>query len=865
MKRILLLAFLYVCTALDADDVTIVTIQTPLGSFDVEMLEGAAPATVANFLNYVNRGDYNGTFLHRSVPGFIVQGGGFFFDPVAGNAPPIATDPPVINEFGISNTRGTVAMAKLSSDPNSATSQWFVNLADNSENLDNQNEGFTVFGRVLGSGMTVVDAISALAITDQGPPFSDLPVINYSGGAFVLENFVNISVSASTPPDTDGDGLHDDVDPDDDNDGVNDEDDAFPLDEDESLDTDGDGTGNNADPDDDGDGVSDGEDAFPLDDDESIDSDGDGTGNNADDDDDDDGVADNEDAFPLDAAESVDNDGDGIGDNADSDDDNDGMPDVFELANGFDTLDDSDADTDADNDGASNLQEFAFSTDPNNAASVEACLGTNVIPPDPADSLLLTESSLYFANPASNVTQQTFLRFINPNALSTDIEVYGIDDAGQRSKRPPVSFTLDAQASIQINAQELEAGNPDKGLTSNLCNGQGKWQLQIRSNNAIQVMSLIRTPDGFLTSVNDTVPKSGEDNLAYFANPASNVNQQTFLRIVNTNDVAGTVTINAVDDAGNISTTITFELAAYQSKQLNAQDLEQGNAGKDLTGSLGDGTGKWRLTVSSTLELEVMSLIRTPDGFLTNLSGMVDEAGAGLHVIYFANPAATIEKQTFLRIINPTNQDSTVTITAIDDNGLGAPSGDVTFVLAANTSKQMNIADLEFGNIVKGLTGMLGSGTGRWRLTVSATTDVEVMSLIRTPDGFLTNLSRTTPISGDANEVLVFNPASNVNQRSSLRLVNKTNALASVTISGIDDSGAAAPGGTISFTIAANSAVEITAQDIELGNVPVGIMGALGDGIGKWKLQVVSTANLEVQSLLNTPTGFLTNLSRASE
>jgi|GEM_PF-2885266 len=117
--------------------------------------------------------------------------------------------------------------------------------------------------------------------------------------------------------DHDGDGIGNDVDTDDDNDGVQDTDDAFPLDNTESVDTDGDGIGNNADTDDDNDGVTDSDDAFPLDNTESIDTDGDGIGNNADTDDDNDGVADTDDAFPLDDTETLDSDGDGIGDNAD--------------------------------------------------------------------------------------------------------------------------------------------------------------------------------------------------------------------------------------------------------------------------------------------------------------------------------------------------------------------------------------------------------------------------------------------------------------------------------------------------------------------------------------------------------------------
>ncbi|MFT6435154.1 MAG: cyclophilin family peptidyl-prolyl cis-trans isomerase, partial [Candidatus Azotimanducaceae bacterium] len=88
---------------------TIVTVNTVVGSFDILMLEDDAPATVQNFLNYVSDGDFDGTFFHRSEPGFVVQGGGYRFDPTTGGASAIDSDPPVVNEFGISNTRGTVA------------------------------------------------------------------------------------------------------------------------------------------------------------------------------------------------------------------------------------------------------------------------------------------------------------------------------------------------------------------------------------------------------------------------------------------------------------------------------------------------------------------------------------------------------------------------------------------------------------------------------------------------------------------------------------------------------------------------------------------------------------------------------------
>jgi peptidyl-prolyl cis-trans isomerase A (cyclophilin A) len=155
---------------------TIARFQTTLGTINVRLYDSATPLSVDNFESYANANRWDGTVIHRSVPGFIVQGGGFSLSPDVFNSSNVVTYPAVQNEFGISNLRGTVAYAKLGGDPNSATSQWFFNLANNSSNLDNQNGGFTVFGRVLGNGMTVVDSIAALSRVNAGGAFTDFPV-----------------------------------------------------------------------------------------------------------------------------------------------------------------------------------------------------------------------------------------------------------------------------------------------------------------------------------------------------------------------------------------------------------------------------------------------------------------------------------------------------------------------------------------------------------------------------------------------------------------------------------------------------------------------------------------------------------------
>ncbi|MCO7223431.1 peptidylprolyl isomerase [Pleionea sp. CnH1-48] len=160
-------------------EATIVEFQTSMGSFQVNLYDETTPATVANFLAYVNAGSYENIIIHRSVPGFVVQGGGFAYN---GALPlnDIDSNPAVANEPKLSNVRGTIAMAKLSGNANSATNEWFFNLADNSANLDVQNGGFTVFGEVIGDGMQVVEAIAALDRFNFGGALTNLPLRDYT-------------------------------------------------------------------------------------------------------------------------------------------------------------------------------------------------------------------------------------------------------------------------------------------------------------------------------------------------------------------------------------------------------------------------------------------------------------------------------------------------------------------------------------------------------------------------------------------------------------------------------------------------------------------------------------------------------------
>ena len=172
---------------------TLVDIETNRGTIRVALADDKAPETVANFLRYLDEGYYDGTIFHRVIPGFMIQGGGFTpeFDKKS-------TAAPIKNEAdnGLKNGRGTIAMARTS-DPHSATAQFFINHNDN-HNLDHRAPtmhgwGYAVFGEVV-EGMDVVDAIATVKTGPGGPFRSDAPQ-----ETVVIESVARVPVATPAP------------------------------------------------------------------------------------------------------------------------------------------------------------------------------------------------------------------------------------------------------------------------------------------------------------------------------------------------------------------------------------------------------------------------------------------------------------------------------------------------------------------------------------------------------------------------------------------------------------------------------------------------------------------------------------------
>lgn len=172
---------------------------------DLKLYDTEKPITVTNFMTYVEDGSYNNSFIHRSMPGFIIQGGGYKYDPniptIVEGLSSVITNAPIENEPGISNLRGTIAMARPGDNVDGATSQWFFNLNDNSSILFPQDGGvdaYTVFGEVINNGMSVIDSISSIPIYDMGCSLfdciNDIPLLDYIlGDTVFINNLVKIT------------------------------------------------------------------------------------------------------------------------------------------------------------------------------------------------------------------------------------------------------------------------------------------------------------------------------------------------------------------------------------------------------------------------------------------------------------------------------------------------------------------------------------------------------------------------------------------------------------------------------------------------------------------------------------------------
>ncbi len=466
---------------------------------------------------------------------------------------------------------------------------------------------------------------------------------------------------------------------------------------------------------------------------------------------------------------------------------------------------------------------------------------------------------------ASDPALQGFVRVINRSNKAGEVMVKATDDAGVAYD--PLTLSLGAHAAAHFNSNDLEAGNAAKGLAGGTGPGTGGWRLQFQSEALdVEALGYVRTTDGFVTAMEATAPRGADGalGLATF-NPASNTNQVSVLRLLNPADVEAAATVTGVDDSGaSPGTPVALTLPAGSACEVDAAELESGRGlacGEPQAG-LGDGAGKWRLSIASESPLMAMGLLRSPTGHLSNLSGTASADADGVwHAPLFPAANDPDGRQGFVRVVNRSTRAGTVTIQASDDSDAGY--GDLSLRLDAGEARHVNSDDLELGNASKGLSRRTGAGSGTWRLALSGTGfDFGAHAHVRHRDGFLTAMQAVAPSQDGVHRVATFNPGSNTRQVSVLRIANRGRSATTATVTGADDGGVR-PGGPVEVQVPGGAAVELTAAELESGEAAPISSGALGDGVGKWRLRVESEGDLAVMSLLKDPNGRLANLSGA--
>ena len=465
----------------------------------------------------------------------------------------------------------------------------------------------------------------------------------------------------------------------------------------------------------------------------------------------------------------------------------------------------------------------------------------------------------FFPSAATGDSRRGFVRIINHSNEAGVVSVEATDESG--ASFGPTSLAIGANKAVHFNADDLEHGKVGLDL-GGVGVGRGDWRLTLRSSLDIEVLGYVRTSDGFVTSMHDLVPEVFDVHDVPTFNPGSNVRQVSRLHVVNPTGIGRVAALNGVDDAGQ-SGDMWVYIAPGQST-FYAEDLEYGvRAAHFFFTRLGDGVGKWSLTLNGVPGAAMMNLLESPGGHLANISSWTGPArwsrgyrealrgGATYRISLF--PSSASGQQGFLRIVDKGHRKPTLALRAF--NAAAQEHGPATLPIGRGAALHFNTEDLEEGNSVKGLPGT-GTGVGDWHLELRSNTLVRVLAYARAPDGFVTSLHDVAPRDENGSIwIPFFNPGNNSNQESRLRLVNWGEVAAAVAITAIDDAGR--PGaGTVRVTIPAREARNYTAWELETGNA-ADLSGGLGDGEGKWRLRVATPDEVDAMSLLRLPTGHI--------
>ena len=447
---------------------------------------------------------------------------------------------------------------------------------------------------------------------------------------------------------------------------------------------------------------------------------------------------------------------------------------------------------------------------------------------------------------ASSQGHAGFVRIESRSSRSGEVRVVAVDDAGQRVEAG--RLTLGAGAAVEFEMAAMESGDAAPGLAGT-GPGQGDWRLELTTELDIEARAYARS-EGFLTALHDAALLSGEVELPFF-NPGGDA-RRSVLRLANARGEPAAVSVRGVDDAGRAAGPVTAELGPWEARSYAASELESGSAA-GLTGSLGDGDGRWRLTLSADRgSAYATNLLLDGSGVLSSVPGGMSRGG--FHRVPLLPSASDGEgRRGLVRVVNRSADSAEVGIDAFDATDRAYE--ELRLALEAESSAEFDATDLEQGNAAKDLTGSTGPGEGDWWLELTSASDIEVLSYVDTASGPLSALRGTSGVeteSGMRYEALLWGESGEV------RLLNAGGEPAEVRLSGTDDAGSS--GGAVELTLAPWSARTLTATALAEGEA--GMLGALGAGSGSWRLRLEADREIDVLSLVRGSGGMLSDVSR---
>ena len=464
-------------------------------------------------------------------------------------------------------------------------------------------------------------------------------------------------------------------------------------------------------------------------------------------------------------------------------------------------------------------------------------------------TVLVGHAVPYF--PAAGGSNEGFVRVANRGNARGDVFIEAVDDAGVRFG--PERLRLGVRRATHFDSGELQNGHAGKGFAGIGPPTTGDWRLEITSALDIEVLAYVRAEDNLVTPMHDI----GRDGGASGGLPSFGVFDPadgggSILRVVNTEAGRARWTTGGYDDRGIWRAMANaFVLPGGSALTFTAEQLRDGHG-------LGEGSRHMRVRGFPWF---AQNLYANPTGHLTNLSTVPTNGaepladGASRHHVPLL-PAAAGPHEGLVRVINRSAGGGEATIEAIDDEG--NRFGPARLTLWRREAVVFSSADLEYGNDAKGLSGTVGPGEGDWRLALTSTLDLQVLSYVRSAGGFVSTMHDLAPVATDgSHRIVYFNPASNRRHVSKLRLANDGEQPAAVTITGMDDRGAQS--GTVTLAVPAMTAATFTSAQLEAGGE--GLAGSLGDGYGKWRLRVESDVPLAVMSLVESRDGHVVNVS----